>query len=141
MIVLVIIGALVGAGFASGQEIYLFFYKYGIKGIWGLIICSLIIGLLVYKTFKIILKNRENRLNKDIENYKDFSNIVFNAQNSKRKYLNLAYMINIIVNIFLLTTFFIMISGFGAYFKQQFNINNMFRIKFFGNIMFYSFYE
>ena len=31
MVVLVIIGALVGAGFASGQEINSFFYKYGIN--------------------------------------------------------------------------------------------------------------
>ena len=29
MIIFTIIGALIGAGFASGQEIYLFFYKYG----------------------------------------------------------------------------------------------------------------
>ena len=32
IIVLVLIGALVGAGFASGQEIYSFFYSYGITG-------------------------------------------------------------------------------------------------------------
>ena len=36
-IVLVIIGALIGAGFASGQEIYSFFYAYGEKGIIGII--------------------------------------------------------------------------------------------------------
>ena len=35
-IVLVIIGALVGAGFASGQEIYSFFYLYGKNGIYGI---------------------------------------------------------------------------------------------------------
>lgn len=33
-IIFVIIGAVIGAGFASGQEIYLFFYSYGIKGLW-----------------------------------------------------------------------------------------------------------
>ena len=32
-IVLVIIGAIIGAGFASGQEIYSFFYLYGKFGI------------------------------------------------------------------------------------------------------------
>ena len=29
-IVFVIIGTMIGAGFASGQEIYLFFFSYGI---------------------------------------------------------------------------------------------------------------
>ena len=141
MVVLVIIGALIGAGFASGQEIYLFFYKYGIKGIWGLFLCSLLIGILIYKTFKILLNNKENKLEKKIENYKEFSNIIFNFPNLKYKYLNLGYITNQIVNFFLLTTFFIMISGFGAYFKQEFNINNMLRLNYFSNIMFYSFYE
>ena len=39
--IFVIIGTLIGAGFASGQEIYLFFYQYGTnraisKQIWYL---------------------------------------------------------------------------------------------------------
>ena len=34
----VIIGTMIGAGFASGQEIYAFFSIYGIKGILGIII-------------------------------------------------------------------------------------------------------
>ena len=37
-IVFVIIGTLIGAGFASGQEIYTFFFSYGIKGIYGLVL-------------------------------------------------------------------------------------------------------
>ena len=56
-VVFVIIGTLIGAGFASGQEIYTFFFSYGIKGILGIIISSTIIGLTIYKTFKIIEKN------------------------------------------------------------------------------------
>ena len=35
-IVFVIIGTTIGAGFASGQEIYLFFNKYGFMGIIGI---------------------------------------------------------------------------------------------------------
>ena len=31
MILFTIIGSIIGAGFASGQEIYLFFYRFGIK--------------------------------------------------------------------------------------------------------------
>ena len=47
----VIIGTLIGAGFASGQEIYIFFYKYGINGIIGIAISSLLIGAIVYKVY------------------------------------------------------------------------------------------
>ena len=37
-IVFVIIATLIGAGFASGKEIYSFFFIYGIKGILGIFI-------------------------------------------------------------------------------------------------------
>ena len=64
-IVLVIIGALVGAGFASGQEIFSFFYLYGKNGMYGIIIMGILMGILIYKSLKIIYKN-------DIYNYEDF---------------------------------------------------------------------
>ena len=56
MVVFAIIGAFIGAGFASGQEIYLFFYKYGIKGIFGLVLCSALIPYVIYKTLIQIAK-------------------------------------------------------------------------------------
>ncbi len=117
MIIFSIIGALIGAGFASGQEMYLFFYRFGIYGILGLLLCSSLIGMTIYKTFLIIHK-------KNINNYQDFLNEIFYTGNkkTKNKYLNLSYISNIIVNIFLLITFYIMISGFGAYFEQEFKI-------------------
>ena len=37
-IVFVIIGTMIGAGFASGQEMYLFFFSYGLNGIIGILI-------------------------------------------------------------------------------------------------------
>lgn len=115
MITFSIIGAMIGAGFASGQEIYLFFYRYGKKGIIGLTICSIILGTTIYKTFKILLNNK-------IENYKEFLDIILNQKNPKNKYMNISYIVNIIINAFLLLTFYIMISGFGAYFMQEFKI-------------------
>lgn len=107
----VIIGTFIGAGFASGQEIYIFFYKYGVKGIIGILISSLILGLVIYKTF-IICKNNK------INNYKDFLKRFIDNQ----KILD---VFNTIINIFILITFYIMIAGFGAYFEQQFNINSI----------------
>ena len=50
-IVFVMIGTLIGAGFASGQEIYIFFYQYGMKGIFGIIISSILLGFVIYKVF------------------------------------------------------------------------------------------
>lgn len=117
MIILVIIGALIGAGFASGQEIYLFFYKYGCGGILGILVCSVLIGLIIYKVFKTIVKY-------NINSYKDFLDKIFGVGQSKKKYLNISYIMNLIVNSFLLMSFFIMIAGFGAYFNQEFGISS-----------------
>lgn len=111
--IFVIIGALIGAGFASGQEIYVFFYAYGMKGIIGIIISSTLIGYIIYKTFKIIQKN-------DISTYREFLEIIIG--NDKK---NLISILNLIINTFLLVTFFIMISGFGAYFEQQLGIDSL----------------
>lgn len=107
----VIIGTLVGAGFASGQEIYTFFFSYGIKGITGIIISSVITGIIIYFCLEIIRKNK-------IENYTDFINIIFNKNIS-----NIKKLWNIIINTFILITFYIMIAGFGAYFNQQYGLN------------------
>ena len=54
-IVFVIIGTMIGAGFASGKEIYLFFFSYGLEGTIGLIISSIITGITIYKTLEITL--------------------------------------------------------------------------------------
>lgn len=111
-IALVIIGALIGAGFASGQEIYLFFFSYGIRGIYGIIIASILLGIIIYKTMTIIKKN-------NITTYKEFlvSIIPKNLKNEK----NLE-IINTIINIFILITFYIMIAGFGGYLSETIEI-------------------
>lgn len=105
-ILFVIIGTLVGAGFASGKEIYSFFFIYGTKGIIGIFISALIISLTIYKVLKICYENK-------ITKYEDFC-----------KYIGSELMSNI-VNIFLLITFFIMIAGFSSFLKQEFNINSI----------------
>ena len=110
MIIFTIIGALIGTGFASGQEIYLFFYKYGKWGFFGILLCSFIIGFIIYKTFNIIYT-------KKVKDYKEFLDLIF--KNKKT-----SFFINIVINTFLCITFFIMISGFGAYFKQEFGMSN-----------------
>lgn len=111
-VVFVIIGTMIGAGFASGQEMYLFFFSYGLEGIIGIVISSFIMGFTIYKTLKIVNKY-------GVKNYKEFLEILI-PKSEKIKSI-----INIIVNIFILITFFIMIAGFGAYFEQELGINSL----------------
>ena len=110
-IVFVIIGTLIGAGFASGQEVYTFFFSFGKKGLIGIFIASLVISLAIYKTFKTILKT-------NVKNYEDFLKLFI--KNKKIYYLK-----NAIINIFILISFYIMIAGFGAYLQQEFNLNSI----------------
>lgn len=110
-IALVIIGALVGAGFASGQEIYSFFYSYGSIGIIGIIITCCLISLMVHKSLKIIYSNK-------INSYDEFLNIFI--RNEK-----ITKVISIVINILLLVTFYIMVAGFGAYFEQEIGVKRI----------------
>ncbi len=110
-VVFVIIGTVIGAGFASGQEIYSFFFSFGTKGLIGILISSLIIGITIYKTFKILHKN-------NIDNYGDFLNVF----NKNKKINNIT---STIINIFILVSFYIMIAGFGAYLQQELQLNSI----------------
>ena len=116
-VVFVIIGTLIGAGFASGQEIYIFFFSHGIKGIVGILISSILMGFVIYKTLIILNKN-------NINTYKDFLDVLIISK-GKNKEFNIKNIINLVINIFILVTFFIMIAGFGAYFEQEFGINSL----------------
>lgn len=113
-VVFVIIGTLIGAGFASGQEINLFFFSNGEKGIYGIIISCFLMGIIIFNTLKILDKY-------NIKNYKELLEILL----GKYKEGYIKTIINLIVNIFILISFFIMIAGFGAYFEQEFGINGI----------------
>ena len=85
VVVFFVIGALIGAGFASGQEIYAFFYKYGVNGLFGLIICSILTGVIINKIFRILLNS-----NRNIDNYENFLNIIINK---KTKFIKIIILI------------------------------------------------
>ena len=110
-IVLMIIGALIGAGFASGQEIYSFFYSCGKFGLIGLIITGVLTSITIYKSLKIICENK-------IDNYDKFLKLFIKNEKVTKA-------INIVMNVLLLVTFYIMIAGFGAYFEQEIGINKI----------------
>ena len=107
----VIIGIIIGAGFASGKEIYLFFNRYNSNGLIGIILASMILGIITYKTLYLIKKYNINK-------YEELLNII-----TKNKIM--VNIIKTIVNIFLLIGFFIMIAGFAAYLEQELKINKI----------------
>ncbi len=110
-VVFVIIGTFVGAGLASGQEVQTFFFCYGIKGMIGIVISSMLIGIIINKVLQIVENN-------DIKNYNEFIN--YYIKNKKiKKYINST------INIFILISFYVMIAGFGAYLNQEFNLNSL----------------
>ena len=112
--VFVIVGAIIGAGFASGKEIYTFFYAYGTKGILGIFISIFLIGLMIYKSLEIIKKY-------NINNYNEFLEKITKNNSEKIK-----IFLNSIINIFLLIVFFVMCAGFAAFFNQEFGINQIY---------------
>ena len=109
----VIIGTIIGAGFASGQEIYTFFNVYGLKGLIGIFISCSLIGLVIYKTLEISMKLKS-------EEYGDFVKLIIPQKFKSNRIL--IFTINNIINIFLLISFFVMVSGFASYFFQEFQI-------------------
>ena len=122
--VFVIIATLVGAGFASGKEIYSFFFIYGITGLIGICISSLLIGTVIYKVLKICSVS-------NIKNYSNFCEYIITNNIILKKIIMQSRMqdkiskwLSNVVNILLLITFFVMVSGSGSFLKQEFAINN-----------------
>ncbi len=110
-VVFVIIGTFVGAGLASGQEVYSFFFLNGIKGIIGILISSILMGIITSKVLHIVSK-------KNINNYNEFLN--YYIKNNKLKRYT-----NSLINIFMLISFYVMIAGFGGYLAQEFKLNSL----------------
>ena len=95
-----------------GQEINIFFYAYGLKGIYGIFLTAILISVIIYKT--LIISKKYN-----IDNYDDFLNKII-----KKKIIR--KIIKLIINIFLLFSFYIMVAGISAFLNQQFNLNKVF---------------
>lgn len=97
-------------GLHLGQEIYLFFNKYGGWGLAGIIISLLILAFIIYKVLKISYRNS------DINTYSNFINKIMSKK-------NITTIIQNVINMFLIISFYIMVAGFATYFKQEFGIN------------------
>lgn len=108
IVVCVIIGTLIGAGFASGKEIYLFFSKYGIYGIIGAVVSSILTAVIILKVLKISRNNNLTNNNKFVERI------------TKNK--EIASIIKNIINMFLFISYWIMSTGLATFFKQEMGI-------------------
>ena len=75
-------------------------------------------GIIIYKTLVIVKQN-------NIKNYREYLELFIKPKENNNSYLNIKNIINTVINLFILITFFIMIAGFGAYFKQELGINNL----------------
>lgn len=105
----VYIGTVIGAGFASGQEIIQFFGVFGYKGIFGIILASVLFSALGAVVLLSVYRNR-------ITCYSEYITPLFGRRISK--------IIELIVISFLFIGFCIMLAGSGAIFKEQLNISD-----------------
>ena len=111
-IILVLVGTIVGAGFASGKEIFIFFNVYGKYGLFGLFLSMIIIAFSIYKVSKIILVEK-------VSSYAELVKIIFFG------FPFFSSVFSNIINIFLLISFIVMASGFSSCFAQTLNISGI----------------
>ena len=101
------IGTVVGAGFATGQEVLQFFNRFGAMGLVGIILASYMFILFGY-----IIMDLGKRLNS--RSHEEI--IKYSAGNT------LGSLIDIMITFFLFGSFTAMIAGTGALINQQFNL-------------------
>jgi len=102
------IGTIIGAGFASGQEIIQFFGVFGYRGIFGIILATILFSII---GTVVLLKVYKDRL----KGYEELIIPIFGEK--------LGRVIEIIITLFLFLGFCIMLAGSGAIFHQQFGFS------------------
>jgi len=107
-IALIYCGAVFGAGFASGREIFSFFSCYKMSGI----VSSVFVGFL-FSFFGYVVCNYSYKMN--IKNADEYFCALFTKK--------CAIIFSFVANAFLILSFCIMITGCGALFCEQFGIS------------------
>lgn len=102
------IGTIIGAGFASGQEIIQFFGVFGYKGLYGVILTTFLFSIIGAIVLSIVYKNK-------VMKYEEFLFPMFGK--------GFGRIIEIVITLFLFIGFCVMLAGSGAIFYQQFNIS------------------
>ena len=110
-LVFTFVGTIIGAGFASGQEIRKYFVDFGIYGVIGIIFVSF---LFMFIGEKIMLMGYKRKA----ESYDEILGYAFRCKFKK--------VIDYCLCFFLVATASTMFSGTGAFFNQTFGINSAF---------------
>ena len=101
------IGTVVGAGFASGQEVLQFFNAFGLAGLWGILVAS---ALFFFIGYSILMLGRKLQALSHVEIVRFTNGRVLGS------------FIDIVITIFLFGGLAAMIAGAGAIFKEQFSV-------------------
>lgn len=101
-------GTILGAGFASGQELLSFFAKYGKIGILGLIVSGILFSAIGIRVLKCVFYNK-------IKNYPEFVRWLMGK--------NLGRFMEIVVFFFLMTLFSTMFAAGGAAVNSAFGLS------------------
>ncbi|HHV19773.1 MAG TPA: hypothetical protein GXZ27_13215 [Thermoanaerobacterales bacterium] len=107
------IGTLIGAGFASGQEIMNFFTVYGKQGLLGIIMASILFFILGYFIFRESIRSQSQCVR----------DILLPVAGK-----TLMFFFDILVDIFCLAGYYIMLSGSGAVLSESMSLNYMWMI-------------
>ncbi|WP_099190711.1 YkvI family membrane protein [Tepidibacter mesophilus] len=103
------VGTIIGAGFASGQEIMNFFGKFGVNGLIGILIATVLFCLI---GSIILVTAHRNK----ISTYNEMLEAIFGK--------NISNVIDFLIILFLIAGYCIMLAGSGAIFHEQYNINS-----------------
>lgn len=107
-IISVFVATIIGAGFASGQEIVQFFLKYGQQGIYGLALSSILFGLVGWAILELGFVYKT-------EQYEEFIRLMMGKVLGK--------IMSWIVTAYMFIIYVVMLAGTGALFKQYFNVS------------------
>jgi len=118
------IGTVIGAGFASGQEIAQFFGGYGLKGLYGIIVAGVLFGFI--GSF-LLIKVYEHR----IISYSDWLGPLFGKP--------FQWIVESILTILLLSWYCVMLAGSGALFEEQMGLTREMGIWLMSSITFTTF--
>lgn len=103
----VYVGTILGAGFASGQEMMQFFSSYGIDGIYGIILAGLLFSIIGWAVLEIVYIYQ-------LKNYQEFLYPIMGK--------TLGTLMEWTVAIFLGIIFCAMLAGSGALLEQKFHL-------------------
>lgn len=106
----VYIGTVVGAGFASGQEVLQFFNAFGREGLLGI---AAALALFFFFGYSVLLlgRNLKARSHMDIVRFTNGRAI--------------GALVDLIITVFLFGGFAVMIAGAGAIFEEQFHVSSV----------------